>query len=139
MDPKEGDQQDQGDPSIQTEAERIAARLAKPLNQTPLPAPDSTLSESNTVLQILSGQSLRIDQMGKVLQLLADRMEATMTETAETMRLAQIVIAEQDRQLTALHELIDRQETTVQALVIVQGNLSELVSAILHDDSNQKA
>lgn len=135
MEPKEGDQQE----PIQTAADRLAVQLTEPLKETPAPPLSSHVSETATVLQILQGQSLRIDQMGKVLDLLAGRMEAVMTEMIDTMKLAQIVIAAQDTQLTELSGMLERLETATQALVIVQGNLSELVAAIVHDDSNQKA
>ncbi len=126
----------QTDPT-QTAADKLTASLSVPPQPAPEPLPSSQPSARDVTLETLQAQSLRIDQMSKAMTEQAQRVEAAMGTVEATMQLAHLVIAQQDEQLTALAGLLERLETTAEALVRVQANLSEIVAALL-GPPNQK-
>ena len=129
-------QQQQNAADLEAQADRLQAALIAPL-------PDSTPQEQSSFLipsERESFQSLlatlvqRVDQLGKASQEQMQRQEQVIAEMLETMKLAQIMIAQQDRQQADLSDKMERLEMITSALLKVQSNLSEIVAALLGPD-----
>lgn len=134
MDP-ETEQREQ---QTQEQADRLQAALSVPLpHTTTLPALSSIPSDSESQTRLLNVLVQRVDQVAKIGMEQRARDEQVLQQMIETMKLAQIMIAQQDQQQREVAEQIDRLETTAAALVKVNANLSEIVAALL--DNGQKA
>lgn len=121
--------------ATQRAADRLQATLLAPLPTTPtLPAPSSPLSEETASLALLQTVVMRTDQVAQASQEQWARVEAVLQQMVATMQLAQVMIAQQDRQQTQLTALMDRLEQAAAALIKVNSNLSEIIAALLQSD-----
>lgn len=120
---------------IEAATRDLAAALESPQPQAPsLPAarPLSSLtSDSDEVERLLTVIVQRMDQVARLNQEQWQSGQATMQEMRDTMELAQELIASMDEQQQHATELQDRLETSIEALIKVSQNLSEIAAALV--------
>ncbi len=129
-------------PSSEDREQRIEAAtrdLAASLESPPAPPPplptarpiSSLASESDEMERLLTVIVQRMDQVARRNQEQWQSGQATMQEMRDTMELAQELIAAMDEQRQHATELQNRLETSIEALIKVSQNLSQIAAALV--------
>lgn len=123
-------------PQVQIAAEHLETALTQPLPTTTLPQASSIPSERDAVLSLMELLTRRVEQVARASAEQWGRVDQVLEQMIATMRLAQVMIAEQDRQQREGQEQLNRMEAIMAAQIKINANLSQIVAALL--DNNQK-
>ncbi len=128
------DETDQDQERLQAQAHRLAASMTEPVEAPDLPKArplSSTQSESNAAKEVLNLVVQRVDQVARLNQEQWQRSEGTLKQMQETMRLAQVMIGQQDELQEAERETLLRLESAISSLVKVTANLTQIMAELL--------
>lgn len=136
MDQDELDQEDLDETAqeIQDEQQRLQAALTAPLPPSTGPmqtVTSSATSERDALLALMTVLTQRVDQVAKTSAEQFSRVEQVIDQMVNTMRLAQLMIAQQDQQQLRLQDVLERLEVVVSAQVKLNANMSEMIAALV--------
>lgn len=118
---------------ILDEQQRLEAALTAPLSPavTPPPGRSETISDLGALLDLMTVLVQRVDQVARTSSEQFSRVEQVLEQMVNTMRLAQLMIAQQDQQQIRLQDVLERLETAVAAQIKLNANMSEMIAALV--------
>lgn len=124
---------DETEQEILDEQQRLEAALTAPLSPaaTPPPGRSETISDLDALLDLMTVLVQRVDQVARTSSEQFSRVEQVLDQMINTMRLAQLMIAQQDQLQIRVQDVVERLETLAAAQVKLNANMSEMIAALV--------